>query len=283
MLSLIAAAALGPTVFRLWTGGAPGALGTGDDDVPTLTLYKADSPCGTAIVVCPGGGYGGLADHEGSGYALYLNRLGITAGVLKYRLGSHGYRHPCMIEDAERALRLMRTLASEWKLDTHKVGVMGSSAGGHLASTLLIHFHAGNPTAKDPIERESSRPDFGVLCYPVIDMGQWTHAGSRENLLGKNPSQALIDELSNQKHVTAETPPCFIWTTADDAVVPAQNSTLFADALVAAKVPVELHVYPHGSHGLGLGGDPASDNLLPWIGEMKRWLGENGWLRPANR
>jgi len=242
-------------------------------------VYPAARPFGSAIVVCPGGGYAGLADHEGSGYALFLNRLGVTAFVLEYRLGSHGYRYPVELEDVQRALRLVRSQAKERKIDPKKIGVMGSSAGGHLASMAVTRFDNGNRRAADPIDRFGCRPDFGILCYAVISMGPIGHAGSRDNLLGPNPSQALIDETSSEKQVTAQTPPCFIWHTEDDPVVPVANSVAFADALQKAGVPYELHLYPHGNHGLGLGGPPDSNSLLPWTTEFVKWLVRNKWSR----
>ncbi len=276
MLTIMAAFALAPEVFRLWTGDAPGALGNTEKDVPTLTLFRAAKPSASLIVVCPGGGYGMLAQHEGRDYALFLNRLGVSAAVLRYRLGSEGYRHPTMLLDAARSMRFVRAHAKEWGVDPNKIGIMGSSAGGHLASTLLTHFDAGSTTS-DLIDRESSRPDFGILCYAVISMGQHAHSGSRESLLGKNPSPSLLQELSNEKQVTAQTPPCFLWTTGDDAAVPAQNSLAFAEALSAVKVPYELHIFPRGAHGLGLGGAPDSSKLHPWTGQLHRWLVEQGW------
>ena len=205
------AAALDPVL--LWPGGAPGALGTADPDKPTLTPYlpEPERATGAAIVVCPGGGYGGLAAHEGHDYALWLNDHGVAAFVLKYRLGSHGYRHPIMLADAARAVRLVRARAATWSVDPKRVGIMGSSAGGHLASTLLTHFDAGRGDAADPIDRESSRPNLGVLCYAVITLGQHTHQGSKRNLLGPDPSPELVRLLSNELQVTPQTPPCFIW------------------------------------------------------------------------
>lgn len=185
----------------LWPKGAPGTLGTNSWDRPTLTPYlpPLEKACGTAIVVCPGGGYAGLAPHEGRDYALWLNQHGIAAFVLKYRLGSHGYRYPAMFQDATRAIRVVRARAKEWGIDPHRIGIMGSSAGGHLAATVLTHFDPGNPKAEDPIDRQSCRPDFGILCYPVITMGKYTHPGSRRMLLGPHPNPKLIDLLSNEK------------------------------------------------------------------------------------
>src|SRR6266550_8245672 len=169
--------------FPLWPDGAPGALGKTDKDIPTLAAYLPEpaSATGAAVVICPGGGYGGLANHEGEHYARFRNELGVAGFVLKYRLGSGGYRHPVMLKDAARAVRTVRARAGEWKLDPKRIGIMGSSAGGHLASTLLTHFDAGDPAATDPIERQSSRPDLGILCYPVISMGPNTHVGSKNN------------------------------------------------------------------------------------------------------
>jgi len=264
----------------LWPNAAPGALGNGSNDIPTLTASfpSAETATGAAMVICPGGGYAALASHEGAAYARWLNGQGIAAFVLKYRLASSGYRHPRMIEDAARAVRLVRFHAADWKLDPKRIGIVGSSAGGHLASTLLTHFDSGQPDAADPIDRVSCRPDLGVLCYPVITMGEKTHRGTRENLLGKDPSPELIADLSNEQHVTAQTPPCFLFHTAEDAVVPVENSLAFAAALRRAGVPFELHVCERGEHGLGLGtksNDPAL--MHPWTRECQRWLKEHGF------
>ena len=260
----------------LWPDAAPGALGNGDKDIPMLTPFLPEKANGAAIVICPGGGYGALAPHEGKDYALWLNELGISAFVLKYRLGSGGYKHPAMLRDAVRALRYLRSHAAEWTLDAKRIGIMGSSAGGHLASTLLTHFDAGNPNSDDPIEKVSSRPDLGILCYAVISMkNELTHGGSRSNLLGNNPSDELVNLLSNELQVTKETPPTFLWSTADDGAVKVENSLQFALSLRKNNVPFELHVYPHGRHGLGLGAPPDKpENRLPWVAECARWLKE---------
>jgi acetyl esterase/lipase len=259
----------------LWPGGAPGALGTGSNDVPTLTAYlpSPEIATGAAIVICPGGGYGGLAPHEGKDYALWLNEQGVTGFVLKYRLGSHGYRHPRMLEDAARAVRTVRAQAADWKVDPKRIGIMGSSAGGHLASTLLTHFDSGKPDAEDPIERQSSRPDLGILCYAVITMGPDTHAGSKNNLLGKDPSPELVKLLSNELQVTAQTPPCFIWHTEEDKAVKVENSLEFAAALRRAGVPFDLHVYQQGRHGIGLA------NGHPWTKDCTFWLKVQGFVK----
>jgi len=266
----------------LWPDGAPGALGKADQDIPTLTPYlpDADKATGAAIVICPGGGYGGLAQHEGRDYALFLNDHGVAGFVVKYRLGSHGYRHPRMLEDAARAVRLVRARAGEWKVDPKRVGIMGSSAGGHLASTLLTHFDAGKPEDADPIERQSSRPDLGILCYPVISMtAELTHQGSKNNLLGKEPSDDLVKLLSNEQQVTQDTPPCFIWHTWEDQAVKVENSLGFAAALRRQGVPFDLHIYQQGRHGLGLADKPPFTKAHPWARDLVFWLKVQGFVK----
>jgi acetyl esterase/lipase len=264
----------------LWSGKAPGATGETPKDIPTLTPYLPEkkSAARAAMVICPGGGYGGLAEHEGSHYAKFLNEQGIAAFVLKYRLGSAGYRHPVMLNDAARAVRTVRARAAEWDIDPAKIGIMGSSAGGHLASTLLTHFDAGNADDADPVERQSSRPDLGVLCYAVITMGEFTHQGSKKNLLGENPSGELVALLSNELQVKANTPPCFIWHTYEDGGVPVENSMLFASALRKQKIPFDFHVYQKGAHGMGLGtkGDTEKGHL--WTRDLVFWLKTQGWI-----
>src|SRR5437899_1565119 len=268
--------------FPLWPGDAPGALGKGTNDVPTLTAFLPEpgKATGAAMVICPGGGDGALAPHEGAGYAVWFNEHGVTAFVLKYRLGSHGYRHPVMLQDAARAVRTVRARADEWKLDPKRIGIIGSSAGGHLASTLLTHFDQGKPDATDPIERASSRPDLGILCYAVITMGRFTHQGSKNNLLGQNPSDDLISDLSNELRVTKETPPCFIWHTWEDDAVPVENSLQFAEALRKAGVPFDFHIYQKGSHGLGLGSSKWDPNHRhPWTADCVFWLKAQGFAK----
>ncbi len=268
--------------FPLWPDAPPGALGQADKDIPTLTPFfpAPDKATGAAMVILPGGGYGGLAPHEGEQYARFFNESGISGFVLKYRLGSAGYRHPVMLQDAARALRTVRARASEWKLDPKRIGIIGSSAGGHLASTLLTHFDAGKPDAEDNIERQSSRPDLGILCYPVISMGKFTHQGSKNNLLGKDPSAELVEELSNELRVTSNTPPCFIWHTYEDPAVPVENSLQFAAALRQARVPFDLHIYEKGKHGLGLGSQVyGGGERHPWTRDCVFWLKEHGWAK----
>jgi acetyl esterase/lipase len=262
------------TPIPLWPDGAPDALGTNATDIPTLTAYLPDptNATGRAMVICPGGGYSGLAPHEGNDYALWLNQHGVTCFVLKYRLGSSGYHHPAMLNDAARAVRWVRAHADDYKIDPHRIGIMGSSAGGHLAATLLTHFSAGDTNSADAIERQSSRPDIGILCYPVISMGEFTHQGSKDNLLGKDPSPELVTLLSNELRVTTNTPPCFIWTTYEDTAVPIENSLLFATALQKNHVPFDLHIYQKGGHGMGLADKPPFAHPHPWAKDCLFWL-----------
>ncbi len=268
--------------IRLWEGDASGALGQTEQDIPTLTPYlpAEGKATGTAIVICPGGGYGGLAPHEGEGYANYLAEHGVAAFVLKYRLGSKGYRHPVMLGDAQRAIRTVRAGAEKWGVKL--VGVMGSSAGGHLASTALTHFDAGNAAATDAVEKASSRPDFGILCYAVISMEDGvTHGGSKNNLLGKDPDAKLVEFLSSEKQVTKETPPCFVWTTWEDKAVPVENSLRFVSALQKAGVAYDFHVFQKGGHGMGLGGGRKGpgDDVHPWGKDLVFWLKQNAWIK----
>ncbi len=271
-----------PAAIPLWPAGAPAAKGAAPEDIPSIQFYPApaDKANGAAIVVCPGGGYGALAPHEGHDIAVWLNNLGVTAVVLKYRLGRFGYRHPSMMLDVQRAIRYARYKAAEWKIDPNRIGVMGFSAGGHLASTAATHFDAGAADAADPIDRLSSRPDVAILCYAVITMTDpHTHKGSRKNLLGDEPPPALIDLLSNEKQVTDRTPPTFLFHTEDDAAVPVENSLLFAAALRRNKVPHEMHIYEHGRHGVGLApNDPA---LSSWPKMLENWLRARGFFKAA--
>ncbi len=269
---VVSAGRQAPQEMPLWPAGqVPGQQGTEAADVPTITLYRAEKPNGAGMVVCPGGGYAHLAPHEGEPVARWLNTLGVTAVVLKYRLGPK-YHHPVELEDAQRAIRTLRARAAEWGIDPHRIGILGFSAGGHLASTAVTHFDDGSPSSADPIERVSCRPDLGVLLYPVITLTDpFTHTGSRHNLLGDNPSPDLVKLLSNEQQVTAQTPPCFLMHTADDEAVPVENSLMFAEALRKAGVPFELHVFEHGHHGVGLAtGDPV-------LGAWPRLCA--GWLR----
>lgn len=269
--------------FPLWEHGAPGALGTTTNDIPTLTPFLPDpaKASGSAVIICPGGGYGALAAHEGAGYATWLSDHGVASFVLKYRLGSHGYHHPVMLQDAARAMRLVRSMASSWAVDPGKIGIMGSSAGGHLASTLLTHFDVGKADSSDPVERVSSRPDFGILCYAVITMSDpYVHAGSRSNLLGPTPSADLVTFLSNEKQVTSETPPCFIWHTWEDPAVKVENSLMFAMSLREKGIPFDLHIYQQGGHGMGLGRNSRDKaRQHPWTDDLLYWMHTRGYLK----
>ncbi|HXR05578.1 MAG TPA: alpha/beta hydrolase [Verrucomicrobiae bacterium] len=268
----------------LWPGGAPGALGTNAADIPTLTPYLPDpipqgGTTGTAMVICPGGAYAHLAPHEGNDYALWLNQHGVTCFVLKYRLGSRGYHYPAEFQDVTRAMRMVRANAADWKVNPHRIGIMGSSAGGHLAATLLTHFDSGNTNSGDPIERQSSRPDLGILCYAVITMGEYAHQGSKDNLLGPYPSRKLVKLLSNELQVKTNTPPCFIWCTYEDKTVPMENSLMFAEALRKNHVPFDLHIYQKGGHGMGLKDKPPFAHPHPWAGDCLFWLKQQGWVK----
>lgn len=274
------AGAAEPEVLLLWPEGAPGALGTSPADQPSLTLYPVTGPSATraAFVVCPGGGYGGLAvDHEGRQIAEWLNGAGISAFVLRYRHAPK-YRHPTPLGDVSRAVRTVRSRAGEWGHDPNRIGVIGFSAGGHLTSTIGTHFDAGQPDATDPVERVSSRPDAIILGYPVISLVEpFTHAGSRKNLLGDSPPAELVESLSNERQVTAQTSPAFLFSSGDDAVVPVENSLAFYASCRRAGVPAELHVYQHGPHGFGLGGDDPI--LSTWPDHALAWLRVVGILK----
>jgi acetyl esterase/lipase len=267
----------GPAPELLWPNGAPGALGTADVDKPSITPYLAKSPNGTAVIVCPGGGYQHLAmDHEGVQIAKWLNSLGISAFVLQYRLGPK-YHHPAMINDAQRAIRTVRSHAMALRIQPDRIGIWGFSAGGHLASTAATHFDAGDPNAADPIDRAGSRPDFAILAYPVISLGEFAHVGSRKNLLGENPDPKLVEDLSNDQRVTTHTPPTFLFHTTADATVPVENSVRFYLALRKAGVPAEMHIFQNGPHGVGLA--PTDATLSAWGGLLANWLRERGLLR----
>lgn len=263
----------------LWPDGAPNAVGSEPLDVPTITPFHAarENATGAAVVVLPGGGYARLSDvKEGSDVAKWLNTLGISAFVVKYRLGMR-YHQPNPLLDAARALRTVRSRAKEWNVDANRIGILGFSAGGHLASTLGTHFDSGRPDAKDSVDRVSSRPDLMVLVYPVITMGEFTHSGSKKNLLGENPPPELVKLYSNELQVTKETPPTFLVHTMTDAGVPVENSMMFASALRKAGVPFEFHLYEQGPHGFGL----ATTNpiLVSWAGRCEDWLGLHGFTK----
>ena len=258
-----------PIEIKVWPNGAPNSNGittaekqidesrVSDVTVPTLTIYRAAKPNGMAIVACSGGGYVRLATaHEGHDMAAWFNAQGITYAVLKYRMPNT--HHDVPLSDALQAIRIMKQHAEEWGYN--KVGIMGSSAGGHLASTAATHF------------TEDSRPDFQILFYPVVSMVNPTHQGSKDNLLGKTPSQEMLNLYSNEKQVTPQTPPAFIMHSSDDKAVPVSNSIDYYTALVKNGVSASLHIYPIGGHGWGF-----RDNFIykrQWTGELEKWLRE---------
>jgi acetyl esterase/lipase len=269
-----------PQTILLWPAGAPGALGADDRDKPAITLYMPPNTTGpmTAVIIAPGGSYARLSmNNEGRAPANYLNTLGIAAFVLRYRLGPQ-YRHPIELGDAQRAIRTVRARAAEWHIAPDRIGMMGFSAGGHLASSASTHFDAGKADAADPIDRVSSRPDFVVLAYPVISFVEpWTHQGSKTNLLGEHPDEALARSLSSETQVTSSTPPAFIYHTSADTVVPVENAVAYFLALRAAGVPAEMHVFRNGPHGTGLAQqDPA---LAEWPRLLAHWLRVSGFAK----
>jgi acetyl esterase/lipase len=245
---------------------------------PTLIVYKPEKgkANGAAVIICPGGGYGILAiDHEGFNIARRFNEFGVTAFVLKYRLPSDAIMvdksfGPLM--DAEQAIYLVRKDAAKWGVDPHKIGIMGFSAGGHLASTLTVHY---NDSKIDNKEKISLRPDFSILAYPVITSGKYTHGGSMANVLGPNPTDAQKEYFSNEKHVTADTPPTFLVHANNDDAVPVQNSMDFNAALVEHKVKAEMHIYQAGGHGFGLNNKTTSDD---WFERLHNWMKDNKFL-----
>jgi acetyl esterase/lipase len=259
-----------PNALPLWPVGV---VRPGEDAAPSLTPYVLGGGPRAAIVVCPGGGYRRRAPHEGAPVARWLNSLGIAAFVLDYRVSPH--RHPAPLDDARRALRLVRHRADEWNVDRSRVGVLGFSAGGHVAATAATQPAAADPAAADAVDHQTSRPDALVLAYPVITFGEHRHEGSMLNLLGDDPSTASREALSAELQVSADTPPTFLWHTAEDASVPVQNALLFAQALAAHGVSFALHVFPRGRHGLGLAED---DPVVgAWTGLCATWLADQGF------
>jgi acetyl esterase/lipase len=266
-----------PQTILLWPNGAPGAMGNEDIDKPSLTIYPVNGAekVPTAVIICPGGSYMHLSmEKEGADVAKWLNERGITAFVLKYRLGPK-YHHPIEMEDGQRAIRWVRLHAKEYGYEEKRIGIWGFSAGGHLASTTGTHFDAGKTDAGDPIDWQSSRPDFMILAYPVITFTTpYLHQLSRDNLLGKDPDPALIELLSNEKRVTADTPPTFLFHTTEDKTVSVENSVYFYLALRKSGVRAEIHIYEKGNHGLGLApGDPV---VKSWPDRLADWLKVEG-------
>ncbi len=270
----------------LWPGGAPGALGDEDIDKPSLTVFLpvTANATKTGVVVAPGGGYQHLAmEKEGFAYARWLNERGVAAFVLQYRLGMK-YHYPVELQDAQRAIQMVRAHAEEWGVARDHVGIWGSSAGGHLAatagtqSTLIV-----NPA---PVEIggnsdiEDYHPNFLILSYPVITFEEpYVHHGSLKYLLGESPDPKLVDLLSAETQVTKDTPPTFLFATTDDKTVPVMNSVMFYSALVKAGVPVEMHLFQHGGHGAGLAA--ANPQLSVWPDLLAKWMRERGYMAPA--
>lgn len=269
-----------PTVLPLWEKNATQSYKTEDKNTPTLTLFAAsgDNATDCAVVICPGGGYGHLAtEKEGKEIAEWFNGVGVTAFVLKYRLPSDGYRHPIPLMDARQAIRLVRYRAEEWGIDPDKIGIVGFSAGGHLAASAGTHFKDPVEAGSNELDTVSCRPDFMVLIYPVISMeNDITHHGSRDNLLGKHPEAALVDLMSNEKQVTSGTPPTFLVHATDDKTVPVENSLLFYRACLDNNVPAELHIYLKGGHGFGM--RTAAGPAAEWPGRCKQWMQQLGFL-----
>ena len=257
----------------LWENGAPGANGKEAKDIPLamVRLPGSETPS-SALIICPGGGYGHLAmGHEGTEIAQWANRMGMAAIICDYRHRGKGYGHPAPMQDAQRAIRLARAKSKEWNIDPNRVGVIGFSAGGHLASTVLTKFDSGDEKSEDLVSRQPSRPDFGVLAYPVIVFGQpATHKGSERNLLGESPNPKLLESFRNDMQVTKDTPPTFLFHTMEDKGVPPENSLLFYAAMLRNGVPGELHIFEKGRHGIGLGKDiPVTSE---WSNACERWL-----------
>lgn len=257
----------------LWPDGAPGALGKGEKDRPTLTPHLPQKPSGAAILLIPGGSYTGIYEGQGEPFATWLNAQGITVFVLRYRLGSRGYRYPAQLQDAVRAMRIMRSRAAEWKIKPDRIGVMGFSAGGHLTSTLLTHPEDGDvPGNIAEGTAVSARPDLAILCYPVISMITKPHEASRRSLIGDSPTEELVRRTSSELQVRPGLPACFVWHTTEDKMVPVDHSLRFATALHEHGVPHELHLYQHGDHGTGLIG---TDH--PWMRDLQFWLRAQGF------
>ncbi|MGE5607715.1 MAG: alpha/beta hydrolase [Bacillota bacterium] len=254
--------------LNLWPEKPPFAQGDQPGDTPGFRVILPQKPTGASMVVCPGGGYGGLAAHEAEPVGRWFANHGITAFVLRYRLGPK-YHHPVELGDAQRAIRLVRANAKDWKLDPNRIGIIGFSAGGHLASSAATHYTVGDKQAADPVDRVSSRPDLQILIYPVITMGPGGHAGSRANLLGANPTQELVDLMSNEKQVTKETPPAFLVHSTTDTVVPVSNSDNYVAALKAAGVQYEYVRGEMGEHGFGL--------IDRWTLPCAKWLEKMGF------
>lgn len=270
-----------PTTELLWPDGAPGAKGDTPNDKPELTFYLPvkSKATGAAVVICPGGGYGHLAmGHEGHQVAKWLNTFGVAGIILKYRHKGSGYAHPAPLQDVQRAIKSVRYRAKTLGIDPEKIGVMGFSAGGHLASSAGTHFNENPSKTGDAIDKVSARPDFMILIYPVVTMADdFTHKGSRRNLLGNNPTPEMIKYFSNEKQVTPQTPPTFLVHSNDDGAVPAENSIQFFLELRKAGVSAEMHIYKKGGHGYGMGRKGTGE--ASWPLRCVDWMNAEGLLR----
>lgn len=289
---LIAALQGSAAVIPIWPEGVPGAKPGGGEErlennrvsnvhVPTLTVYPAphERATGSAVIICPGGGYTLLAfSHEGVDVARRLNAMGVSAFILKYRLKEYG--HPAPLQDVLRAIRTVRSRASELGVAPDRIGVMGFSAGGHVAATAATLFDAPEGRTGAAIDTVSARPDFAALIYPVVTMKPpFAHAGSRRNLIGETPDAALVDRLSPELQVTKNTPPLFLVHTAEDKGVPLENSLQLYQAVRAARGSAELHLYEKGPHGFGLG--PGLGPVSEWPDRLETWMRAHGWLTPT--
>ena len=258
-------------LIPLWPNGAPGALGASPKDVPTLTPYLPEKGNGAAMLLIPGGSYSGIYEGQAEPFALWLNAEGVTVFVLRYRLGSAGYRYPAQLQDAVEAMRQIRSGADRWKIDPHRIGAMGFSAGGHLVSTLIDRPEDGEIDGREVTV--SARPDLAILCYPVISMITKPHATSRKMLIGDAPSEELVRKTSSEFQVHPGLPPCFLWHTCEDKMVPVEHAQLYEAALQKYGVPHEFHLYQHGDHGTGLIGTEH-----PWFGDLLFWLKQQGFF-----
>lgn len=258
--------------ITLWPDGVPGALGNSPKDIPTLTPYLPAKPSGAAMLLVPGGSYSGIYEGQAEPFALWLNEHGLTVFVLRYRLGSAGYRYPSQLQDAVEAMFQIRGNAAKWKIDPKRIGVMGFSAGGHLVSTLINRPEDGLLDGGD--YQISPRPDLAILCYPVISMITKPHATSREMLIGDSPDDKLVRQTSSELQVKPGLPPVFLWHTMEDKMVPVEHAQLYAAALQANGVPHELHLYQHGDHGTGLIGTEH-----PWFADLLFWLKGQGFVK----
>jgi acetyl esterase/lipase len=273
LLAPLAALHAADTAIPIWPQGAPGALGTTEKDSPTLTPYPPDNPSGAAMLIIPGGGYGRIYEGQAEPFALWLNEQGIAAFVLRYRLGTSGYRYPSQLQDAVEAMRQIREQAAKWKIDPHRIGAMGFSAGGHLLTTLLNRPEDGEVPGADTQGRASPRPDIAIVCYPVISMIAKPHQNSLKNLIGDAPGEELLVKTSSERQVRPGLPPVFLWQTNEDKVVSVEHSLLYAAALREHGIPHELHLYQHGKHGTGLIGTEH-----PWFGDLLFWLRAHGFV-----